>query len=81
MLCPGCQRSLVPRHNVSIPECIICYKAGEPDPLISGNRLVTEWDCPTTGRGVYSPGGGVSTPNYGSDFPCRKIVMLPEPSE
>lgn len=69
MVCPGCGTALVTKL-ASIPEHIICYKAGDPDPNVSGNRIVTEWHCPVGGV-VYSPGGGIVRSDYGNTMPCN----------
>lgn len=55
--CNHCDNKLFPRE-ASIPESIICYKAGREDPEVPGNRIVTEWVCPIHGV-IYSPGGGL----------------------
>ena len=66
--CPGCGRTLEPR-TVSIPESIICYKAGTEDKDIPSNRIVTEWVCPVGGC-IWSPGGGMCTPDYNKRLSC-----------
>ena len=58
MSCCYCDNELT-KQEASIPESIICYKAGREDPDNPDNRIVTEWACPVHGV-VYSPGGGIS---------------------
>lgn len=57
MICPHCHRKMELRE-ASIPERIICYKAGTQDPNNPENRIVQESVCPKHGT-IYSPGGGV----------------------
>lgn len=66
--CPGCGRALFTRV-ASIPESIICYKAGTTDSSVSGNRIVEEMLCPVGGV-IYSPGGGICFPGWENNLKC-----------
>ena len=69
-LCPGCGRTLE-RISSSIPEAMICYKAGVEDTTCSGNRIVDEWVCPVGGL-IHSPGGGICIPGWEKKLSCYR---------
>lgn len=79
MTCAHCDRPLF-SQMASIPESIICYKAGTEDPENSKNRIVGEWVCPRHGIQV-SPGGGVcGTYEFeGGPLNGKKMCVSPGP--
>ncbi len=80
MKCSHCDNELFPKE-ASIPERIICYKAGVEDPNIPGNRIVIESHCPVHGC-VFSPGGGIcgTVLLKGGPWDGRQPIWSPHPS-